>query len=603
VQEANATSKGYLYFSRQVQENTIFLRRGEDGYEEEIINLESIEKFLSSELSNFDGYVELGEFRISPDNKMTGFSIRESAANEYFSLILKCMSTGKMKIVDRNVHTFAWLKDSLYFSSTDTFSRPNQVWKVSNKKTMILEEKEHSCFIDVSSSKDESLVIISSNSKTSSEVHVTNGSNLICVQPRMSNLQYFLEHAGGFYWIVTNKGNPLGNYGIWSVSDSLANISSDHWKPVKFLSDEHHHVEEMDVFQNHIVSYVRSVESGIQGIRVLDMNSGKVGTMKIPTAVTSVEPAKNNLEFYTSKLNVNVSSPSVPVVAVQYDLNKGVHVAISPDIDSIATTKTFRVGDIPVTCTYKTPPTPTSPMLVLCYGAYGYNLPTTFEPSHAALMNRGWVIVHAHVRGGGELGRRWYREGKLQYKKNSFHDLIKVIEYMHFKNMSSPGTTFASSMSAGCLTVAAAANMRPELFRGISLNSPFLDVLDSMMNPSLTLTIAEYEEWGNPTENKEVYSYIKSYDPIYNLPESGSTKKFPCVYITCSIKDERVSFRGPCNYVSKLRSLAKVNPKFAPSNILFNWTYDNGHFGSTDAHEKLKETAKELSFFIGLTVD
>ena len=467
----------------------------------------------------------------------------------------------------------------------------------------VLEEPDASFCLDVSTTKDGEFLLINSNSKTTSEVRcLARGGregDWRVLHAREPGVQCFAEHAAGQFWLVSNRGAPLGDYALFRAGDAPG-------APWQRLSAPDCNVEELDVLAGaggRAVTFERSRVDGSQRVVVRDALGATVAELR-PAGGVTLHPV-SNATAETARLRVRADSPALPdcVVALdlaaepvvpraQLDREGAWHPAPRRQLPGLEVRRAV-VRGVPVTLTFRPgiARDGRNPLLLQSYGAYGISLPAPFCPQAAALAQGGWVLAHAHLRGGLELGRRWYEEGRLLGKRNTFGDLAAVLEGLHAEGWSSPALTAARSWSAGALALAVLANERPGLVRAMVLRAPFLNVLESMSDPALPLTALEYPEWGDPRADAQVRDYIAGYDPVLNVGKAQH--KMPAMLITCSQADQRVGFEGTCRYVDKLRALPEHT---RPPAIVLRWSHNRSHFGTGDDASPSQDLATEHAF-------
>jgi oligopeptidase B len=356
-------------------------------------------------------------------------------------------------------------------------------------------------------------------------------------------------------------------------------------------------VDALDAFQDHLVIHER--EGGLRQIRIIDLASGESHQVRFPEPVYAVHRS-DNPAFDTSLLRFVYTSLVTPATVVDYDMatrtwterkrtevrgyhphgyrSERVH-AIAPDGTAV-----------PVSLVYRTPLVHDAarPALLVGYGAYGVSLDPSFSSHYLSLLDRGFVVAIAHVRGGEELGRRWYDEGKLFNKHNSFTDFIAVAEHLIAAGFTSPNRLAINGGSAGGLLMGAVTNLRPDLFRAVVAEVPFLDVVNTMLDPSLPLTVIEYEEWGNPND-PEAYAYIKSYSPYDNI----EAKAYPHMLVTAGLNDPRVAYWEPAKWTARLRAR-----KTDDNRLLLKTHMGAGHAGASGRYDTMQEIAFKYVFIL-----
>jgi oligopeptidase B len=371
--------------------------------------------------------------------------------------------------------------------------------------------------------------------------------------------------------------------------------SKKNWKEVIPHSDSVK-IDGIDVFKNHLAVYER--ERGLKRIRIWNLTNNEVHYVDFPEPVYTFWQTRNP-DFDTNLLRFNYTSLVTPRSVFDYNmdtknrqLKKQEEVLGGYDPSLYQSERIFAKAEdgtmIPISLVYKKGMVKdgNNPLLLYGYGAYGISSEPTFSSIHLSLLDRGFIYAIAHVRGGGEMGRYWYDQGKLLHKKNTFTDFIACAQYLIAEKYTSPDKLVISGGSAGGLLMGAVTNMRPDLFKVVVAQVPFVDVLNTMLDPSLPLTVTEYEEWGNPN-HKEYYDYIKSYSPYDNVV----AKNYPYMLITAGLNDPRVSYWEPAKWTAKLRA-----KKTDQNSLLLKTKMESGHFGATGRYDYLKDMAFEYAF-------
>jgi oligopeptidase B len=361
-------------------------------------------------------------------------------------------------------------------------------------------------------------------------------------------------------------------------------------------------IEGVDSFEDHMVVYER--ERGLEKICIRDGSGALSHYIEFPEPVYSVS-ATGNAEYQTRLLRFNYTSLVTPASVFDYDvhtrareLKKQYEVRGGYDASQYQSERIFAKApdgvEVPISLVYKNgmyrrgfERNATSPLLLYGYGAYGHSIDPRFSSDRLSLLDRGFVFAIAHIRGGAELGEEWHDQGKLLQKKNTFTDFIACSEHLLAERYTSTERLAIMGGSAGGLLVGAVLNQRPELFHAAIAKVPFVDTLNTMLDPTLPLTIAEYEEWGNP-EQEEFYRYIRSYSPYDNV----APREYPAMLVTAGLNDPRVSYWEPAKWVAKLRALKK------DSNVLLKTDMGSGHFGPSGRYEGIREVAFDYAFLL-----
>ena len=413
------------------------------------------------------------------------------------------------------------------------------------------------------------------------------------VEPRRQNVEYDVEHREGlFYLRVNDKGR---NFRVVTVP--VAKLGRRNWKEL-VAHDPLVSIQALDLFRNHMVLETR--ENGLPLIRVERFSDGAVHGVKFTEPAYGVHVTANP-NFESTQLRFAYSSLITPQSVFDYDMNKKQRKLLKQDQVKggydpklYKTERVFATShdgaQVPISIVYRkdVKKDGTAPALLYAYGSYGFSREAEFNQTRLSLIDRGFVYAIAHIRGGAEMGEHWYDNGKLLFKKNTFEDMIACAEHLVRKRYTSAKRLAIQGGSAGGMLMGAMANMRPDLFHAVVAMVPFVDVVTTMLDASLPLTIGEYEEWGNPQE-KKFYRYMKSYSPYDNV----EAKAYPNMLITAGLNDPRVQYWEPAKWVAKLREL-----KTDSNDLLFKIHMGGGHFGKSGRYEKFREVAVEFGFVL-----
>lgn len=558
-----------------------------------------------------------------------------------------------------------WASDSrgFFYTVQDELKRPSKVFfhhlsqgdGSPGSDELIYEETDDAFFVGISNSKDGKYLFIASKSKTTSEIHMIPSMSEInflhslqLVRPRSTGIEYFIDHAHNRFYMITNIDGAF-NYkllvcddrALFSSSRSEAMSESDGWEEI-IPHNTDIKINDIDLFQEAIVAYVTNL--GLPEVLIYQWRNERLNRepliIQMPLKICHIEAAANR-DFFAPCLRFSFSSPIHPENLFEYQFDTGELRRMAerkidghnPEhyqcwrefVDShenqlrIPMTMISRRGyDFPTDLKGES----MVPVLLTAYGAYGQLLETKFRDKFLSLLDRGWVIALAHVRGGAELGKMWHLHGKLLNKSNSYKDFLSCAEFLQSNSswlartqqptVDSSGSQAVSAeklqqlgkvrrmicahaSSAGGLAVAQAINQNPGLFKACVLKVPFVDCLNSMLDDSLPLTVHEYDEWGNPNVDRQIFKAMASYDPYYNVPLEPANK-FPSMMVTASTIDIRVPYWGPAKYVSRLRLRSCIDNEDQP--LLFLVEDDSGHFGSGGNFGSLFDIAEEYSFLM-----
>ena len=464
---------------------------------------------------------------------------------------------------------------------------------------LIYKESDNEFNIWLSESRTKKYIYVYIEKTNSSEVWLMDKSDplkpLELVLKRSEGHLYSVEDGGDYFYALSNH-NDAKNFKVMRFKGTDFN-DIDKWQNV--LDDrETHYIEDMLTFANHIV--IQSRFDGIPIIEILDINSNKLSEIKMNDEVYDLGLAYNN-DFNSSFFRYSYSSLKTTPQIYKYDLydneNKVVwKKQVNNFIDTNYEVKRIKTlardkTEVPVSIVYKKGvDLETAPLLIYGYGSYGINMDSGFRSSITPLLNRGFIFAIAQIRGGADMGRYWYEDGRMMKKNNTFFDFIDATKFLVENGIGNPEKLFATGGSAGGLLMGAVINYEPELYKGVVSAVPFVDVLTTMSDESIPLTTFEYDEWGNP-ENKDEYMYMKTYSPYDNIYKAN----YPSVLVTTSLFDSQVQYFEPAKYVPKLReNSTSGNPIFLSINLV------GGHGGKSGRLESLKEIARDYSFILNI---
>ncbi|WP_369916076.1 S9 family peptidase [Plantactinospora sp. KBS50] len=515
-------------------------------------------------------FFALGAFDVSPDGRWLAYST-DFAGDERFTLRIKDLTTGEVQ-ADEIPDTFygtAWSEDgsTLFYLTVDEAWRPYRVWRhtlgtPAADDVIVYEEPDERFWVSVELTRSEKFILIEIGSKTTSEVRVIPASNPTgepaVVAQRRQGIEYSVEHHGHRFLILHNDG---------AEDFALAYTSADApgaWTPMI----EHTpgtRLESVDAFANHLVVSLRT--GGLTGLRVLTVGSTAAYDVPFPEPIYSVG-LSSNPEYQTDTVRISYTSLVTPesvydvdLVTGELTLRKRKPVLAGPDgreFDPSAYEqhREWAVADdgtrvpISLVCRADTPRDGSAPCVLYGYGSYETSMDPWFSIPRLSLLNRGVVFAVAHIRGGGELGRRWYDQGKMLAKKNTFTDFVACARHLAGSGWTAADRLVARGGSAGGLLMGAVANLAPDAFAGIVAQVPFVDALTSILDPSLPLTVTEWEEWGDPLHDPEVYAYMRSYTPYENV----RSVRYPAILALTSLNDTRVLYHEPAKWIARLRA-------------------------------------------------
>jgi oligopeptidase B len=590
----------YLYYSRTEAggQYPILCRRQElPGAVEEVM-------LDQNPLARGHHYFRVGSVEVSPDHRLLAYTVDTCGAEE-FTLYIKDLVTGEVmaESVSRVSPRMAWANDShtVFYTVLDAARRPcrlyrHQVGTQPSEDILVYFEPDAAFHLDISRTRSRRYLLLDLSSHSTTEVWFASADQpeqpFRVVQPRRPGIEYMVTHHGDRFFIATNDGAP--NFRL--VHAPVEHPSSEHWTPVLPYRPEVK-LDWTDAFENHIVIYER--EAGLTRIRVIDLQTGAEHLVAFPEPVYTVRP-HSNPEFHTSTLRFTYTSLVTPSAVVDYDLaehtwtvRKQTEVRGYTASDYCSERLFVHAPDgarVPISVVYRRPleigrP---RPLLLTGYGAYGLNYDPVFSSDTLSLLDRGFMVAIAHVRGGEEMGRHWYEAGRLFNKRSSFTDFISAAEHLIREGYTAPDRLVISGGSAGGLLIGAVTNLRPDLFRAVLAEVPFVDVISTMLDASLPLTVIEYDEWGNPND-PTAYAYIRSYSPYDNVV----ARDYPHMLITAGFNDPRVAYWEPAKWTAKLRAT-----KTDTNRLLLRTNMGAGHGGASGRYDALRETAFKYAFIL-----
>lgn len=596
---------GYYYYFKFIEgkEYKIHCRKKD--------NLDSKEEVIYDE--NIMGeqfeYFALGSYSVSPDNKLLAYSY-DNVSRRQYKIQVRNIETGLdlEESIENTSGRIVWANDNKHFfyakKDPETL-REYQVWRHElgtdqSDDVLVFQEDDETFNIGIGKSKSKKYIWIISNQTVSSEAYYIDSdeplSKPISVVNRQRDHEYSVYHYNEHFYILSNY--KATNFKLMKVKvEDSQDISK--WEELIGHRDDTL-LEDVEIFNSHLVLQER--HNGLINIRMINWNTEEDKYLEFK------ESAYNawigiNLDFNSDKLRFGYTSLTTPFSTLEYDFNTGESILLKEkevlggfDKNNYETKRIYieaRDGEkVPVSIVHKKGIELNSdnPLLLYGYGSYGITIDPVFNYSAISLLDRGFVYAIAHIRGGEEMGRQWYENGKLLKKKNTFTDFIDCGEKLIEMKYTSNEKLFAMGGSAGGLLMGAVVNMRHDLFKGIIAAVPFVDVVTTMLDESIPLTTGEYDEWGNPN-NKEYYEYMLSYSPYDNVAEL----EYPNMLITTGYHDSQVQYWEPLKWTAKLRDLNQ-----STNSIYLNVQMEAGHSGASGRFRRFKETAMEYAFLIDL---
>ncbi|MFF3443822.1 S9 family peptidase [Streptosporangium sp. NPDC002721] len=554
-----------------------------------------------NELAGDSDFFSIGTSSVSPDGTLLAYSTNFTG-DERFTLKVKNLTTGET-LPDEIPGIFyggAWSADgtAFFYTTVDDAWRPNQVHRhtigsPAEDDALVHEESDERFWVGIGLSRSERYLVLSAGSKITSEVRILEAGDptgeFRVVRPRETGVEYGVDHAGDRFLVLHNRNAenfelataPLDDPGSWTPL-------IEHRADTRLL--------DVDAFEGHTVVHFR--RDGLTGIRILPRD-GEAYEIPFPEPIYDVAPS-GNPEFVTGRLRLGYTSMVTPPSVYDYDLGAGELVLLKQkvvlggydpaDYEQFREWATASDGTrVPISIVVKKGTERPAPTVLYGYGSYEISIDPSFSVARLSLLDRGFVFAVAHVRGGGEMGRRWYENGKFQQKKNTFTDFVAAAEHLSAAGWSS--AIVARGGSAGGLLMGAVANLAPETFAGVVAEVPFVDALNTILDPSLPLTVIEWDEWGDPLHDPEVYAYMKSYTPYENV----DGRVYPPILAITSLNDTRVFYHEPAKWVAKLRDVASGGP------FLLKTEMGAGHGGRSGRYDSWREEAFTLSWILDTT--
>ncbi|MGI8917543.1 MAG: S9 family peptidase [Pyrinomonadaceae bacterium] len=589
----------YFYYSRTVKgmQYPIYARkRGSTEVKEEItLDLNEMAKGLK--------YLGLGAYSVSDDGNYLAYSTDTTGYRQY-KLQVKDLRTGQLlpDSVDR-VGSVMWATDNktIFYSTEDAVTKRNDKFfrhvLGTDKHELVFEDKGELFDVYGGRTRDKKMILIASGSKTSTEYlyipadSPTDAPKVIL--PREADHEYSVDHRDGLFYIRTNQGAK--NFRL--VTAPVANPGKANWKEII----EHRpavKIDDIDLFADHLV--VSELEGGLQHVRITNLKTNKSHRLTFPEPVYTAFVSTNR-EYNTKVLRFGYQSLVTPSSVFDYDMEKQTRVLLKQtevpggfDRNNYQSERIFAIASdgtkIPMSVVYRkgTKLDGKAPLLLYGYGSYGASMTPNFSSNRLSLLDRGVIYAITHIRGGGEMGEEWREAGRMMKKLNTFTDFIASADYLVKNKYTSSDRLVIQGGSAGGLLMGAVTNMRPDLFKAVVSQVPFVDVLNTMLDASLPLTTSEYIEWGNPNE-KAAYDYMAKYSPYDNIKKAN----YPATLVKVSLNDSQVPYWEGAKFVAKMRAL-----KTDDNPLLLKTNMGAGHGGSSGRYDYLREVAFDYAFML-----
>ncbi len=597
---------GYYYLTRFEKggDYPIYSRKKEslDAAEEILFNC--------NEMARGFAYFNLKGLTISPNNQWVAFSV-DTIGRRIYTLQIKNLVSGELAPdkIENVTGTATWANDNatLFYTRKDAVTlRADSVYKhilgmQPQTDSLVYFEKDDTFDVTVYKEKSKKYLVIASSSTLTSEYQILTADSpsgkFILFQKRTRGLEYSISHFGDRFYILTNKDKAT-NFKLMVTPES--NTQKEYWTDL-IAHRTAVLLEDIEIFRDYLV--VSERENGLNTIQIRPWDGSEAYYLPFESE-TYTAYTTTNVDFETSLLRYSYQSMNTPASVIEFDMKTKTkqvlkeQVVLGGQFDKANYTEervwaTAKDGtQVPISIVYKNGLTKNgeNPLLLYAYGSYGMSMDAYFSSTRLSLLDRGFIYAIAHVRGGEDLGREWYEQGKLLRKKNTFTDFIACTEFLIQEKYSCAAHLYAEGGSAGGLLMGAICNMAPHLYHGVIAQVPFVDVVTTMLDESIPLTTGEYDEWGNPNKIN-YYNYIKSYSPYDNV----KAQAYPHLYVSTGLHDSQVQYWEPAKWVARLRILKTNNTQ-----LYLDTNMDAGHGGASGRFEALRELAKEFSFLLDL---
>ncbi|HEY4046619.1 MAG TPA: S9 family peptidase [Acidobacteriaceae bacterium] len=598
--------KGYFYYTRteQAAQYPIYCRKNGslDSPEEVILNV--------NELAQGQPFMALGAFAISDDGQLLAYSTDTTGFRQY-TLHVKDLRTGQtLEDHAERVGSIVWASDNrtLFYTVEDQQTkRQFQLFRHTlgapqENDALLFEETDERFNIGVGRTRDRKYIVLGISSHTTSEERFLPADQpegeWTLIEPRRENIEYYADHRDGLLYLRVN--DTARTFRL--VTTPVDKPGRENWRELLPHRDDVM-VEDIELFQSFAVAVERS--NGLPHMRVLFFDKEgrfdeRAREIQFPEPAYSAHPHSNR-EFVTDRFRYAYQSLVSPASVFEYDVHTGTSTLLKEleipggfERTRYRSERVFATASdgvrIPISLVYRADLKghSTNPLHIYGYGSYGYPLPVSFNSNRLSLLDRGFVLAYAHIRGGGDMGKPWHDAGRLLNKKNTFTDFIAATEYLTAQGYGDPERVSIEGGSAGGLLMGAVVNMRPDLYRAVISHVPFVDVMNTMLDATLPLTIGEYEEWGDPNDQK-YFEYMLQYSPYDNLKPG----KYPAILVKTSLNDSQVMYWEPAKYVAKLRTL-----KTDAQVLLLHTNMSAGHGGASGRYDYLKEIAFDYAFLL-----
>jgi oligopeptidase B len=598
-----ARKDDYFYYTRMEKGKSYAIYCRKKG------SLDAAEEVMldANVLAEGKKYFRIGVFVVSPDHNLVAYSV-DTAGDEAYLLTVKDLRTGQLlqDEVPNTYYSVEWGNDNrtLFYNVLDAAKRPYRLYRhvlgtPASDDVLVYEEPDQAFTLELSRARSGAFLLMTLGSSTTAEVRYLSTEEphepFRIVEPRRKGIEYSVEHQGDSFYIIADDTGR--NYRL--VKAPVSNPSAANWQEILPHRDDVM-ISDVDGFAGHLV--ISTLENATPRLHIRNLDSGEAHTIEFPEPVYAAA-LTGNREYNTRTLRFNYTSLITPASVFDYDmeartreLKKQTEVLGGYDPSQYVSERLYATGHdgmkVPMAVVYKKglERNGRNPALLYGYGSYGASSLPYFSSDRLSLLDRGFVFAIAQIRGGSEMGRKWHDNGKMMLKKNSFQDFVSAAEHLVALQYTSPRKLAMMGGSAGGLLMGAVLNMRPDLFGAVIAKVPFVDVINTMLDETLPLTVGEFEEWGNPKE-KQYFEYMRTYSPYDNVKR----RAYPHMLVTAGLNDPRVSYWEPAKWVAKLRTV-KTNPE--KTLLLLKTNMGAGHFGASGRYERIKETAFDYAFLL-----
>jgi len=597
-------NNGYWYYTRYTegQEYPVYCRKkgSLEGKEEILLNV--------NEMAKGHNYYSIANLSVSEDNKLLAYA-EDSVSRRQYTIYVKDLTTGKItgKPIPNTEGDVTWANDNktFFYVRKDSMTLRSR-WVVKHRlgtdpttDKIVSEEKDETFYTGIYKTKSKKYLVIWAGSTLTNHYQVLNANTpdgtFKEFSPRERGLEYSIDHHNDRFYIVTNL--DAINFRLMDTPENKT--ARDNWKE-KIGHRKDTLLQGIEVFKDYLVLNERANANTM--MQVIDLKSNERHYLDFGEAAYTVTPSIN-MDMNTDLVRYGYTSLTTPASTYDYDMKSRKRVLLKQqevvggyNANDFITERLWATADdgtkVPISIVYKKgmKKDGKNPTLLYGYGSYGISVNPSFSATRLSLLDRGFIFAMAHIRGGQEMGRQWYDDGKMFKKKNTFKDFINCAEFLIASDYTSPDKLFATGGSAGGLLMGAVVNMRPDLFKGVIAAVPFVDVVSTMLDDDIPLTTGEFDEWGDP-KKLESYMYMLEYSPY----DQVKAQNYPNMLVTTGLHDSQVQYWEPAKWVAKLRDMKTDN-----NTLLLRTNMETGHGGTTGRFKVYKETAQEYAFLLDL---